>query len=159
MVTNYNPTNPDIKKLIHGNWNIITNSQDCDTLFPDKPILGFRRLRNFRDQLISARIDYPPQETAKPVPKPKICTRLGKCKYCPLIKKSEYSINTQKKSFRLKICLRIWREISNIIYTIQCSLCQMAYIGETGQEFTKRMYEHLSVKKQVNTCFQTLYQW
>ena len=25
MVTNYNPTNPDIKKLIHGNWNIVTN--------------------------------------------------------------------------------------------------------------------------------------
>ena len=70
MVTSYNPTNPDIKKLIHGNWNIITNSQDCDTLFPNKPILGFGRYRNLRDQLTSTKIDYPPQETTKLVPKP-----------------------------------------------------------------------------------------
>ena len=28
MVTNYNPSNPNIKQLIHRNWNIITNSPD-----------------------------------------------------------------------------------------------------------------------------------
>ena len=29
MTTRFNPTNPDIKKFIHENWNIIDNSNDC----------------------------------------------------------------------------------------------------------------------------------
>ena len=48
MVTNYNPCNPNIKEIIHKNWNIISNSADCGNLFQDKPIVGFRRLANLR---------------------------------------------------------------------------------------------------------------
>ena len=44
MVTNYNPCNPNIKNIIHKNWNIITNSSDCGQLFTNKPIVGFRKL-------------------------------------------------------------------------------------------------------------------
>ena len=29
MVTNYSPSNPNIKQIIHRNWNIISNSPDC----------------------------------------------------------------------------------------------------------------------------------
>ena len=83
MVTGYNPGNPDIKGLIHKNWNIISNSQDLKQIFPSKPILGFRRLPNLRDQLTSAKIDYPPTNRIRVDPRPKVCTRLGKCKYAP----------------------------------------------------------------------------
>ena len=51
MVSNYNPSNPNIKQLIHRNWvnyklQIITNSPDCGPIFTEKPIVGFRRLPN-----------------------------------------------------------------------------------------------------------------
>ena len=59
MVTDYNPGNPSIKELIHKNWNIITNSQDCGPIFKDKPIVGFRRLPNLRDKLTNACLIYP----------------------------------------------------------------------------------------------------
>ena len=56
MVTNYNPGNPNIKELIHKNWNIIINSQDCGPIFKDKPLVGFRRLLNLRDKLTNATV-------------------------------------------------------------------------------------------------------
>ena len=62
MTTMFNPTNPDIKKFIYGNWNIIENSIDCAQTFPEKPIFGFKRLPNLRDILTKASISYPPAE-------------------------------------------------------------------------------------------------
>ena len=84
MVTNYNPFNPNIKQIIHNNWNILRNSPDCGEFFKEKPIVGFRRLPNLRDMLINASIRYPPLESEGQKPLTPICTRLGKCTYCPL---------------------------------------------------------------------------
>ena len=87
MTTKFNPTNPNIKDFIHGNWNIIENSNDCAQTFPEKPIIGFKRLPNLRDMLTKASISYPPPEIDIKQIIPTHCTRLGKCTYCPIIKK------------------------------------------------------------------------
>ena len=87
MVTDYNPMNPNIKGMIHRNWNIIANSPDCSIIFLDKPLVGFRRLPNLRDYLTNSSTQYPPNPSVKSNPHPPICTRLGKCTHCPLIKK------------------------------------------------------------------------
>ena len=56
MTTKYNPRKPNIKGFIHDNWNIIQHSNDCANTFPDKPIIGFKRLPNLRDLLTKATI-------------------------------------------------------------------------------------------------------
>ena len=71
MVTNYNPSNPNIRQLIMTNWNIISNSQDCAHIFQDKPIVGFRRLPNLRDQLMKFVIEYTNSHQIKPENTPK----------------------------------------------------------------------------------------
>ena len=60
MVTKFNPMNPDIHGFIHNNWNIIEHSNDCIQTFSEKPIIGFKRLPNFRDILTNASLTYPP---------------------------------------------------------------------------------------------------
>ena len=87
MMTTYNPSNPDIKKFIGKNWNIIEHSNDCANTFPSTPIVGFRKLPNLREILTKASISYPPQPKARAKLTPSVCTRLGKCTYCPLIHK------------------------------------------------------------------------
>ena len=105
MVTNYNPNNPNIKSTIHKNWNILTNSPDCGHLFQDKPLVGFR-LSNLRDMLTNSSIRYPSQINAKHTLMPPICTRLGKCTYCPQIKKiNTVQCNFTKKSFHLNFLI------------------------------------------------------
>ena len=101
MVTNYNPSNPNIKEIIHKNWNIISNSPDCGPLFPQKPIVGFRRLPNLRDILTNATTTYPPTKAIPTISHIPICTRLGKCTYCPLMKKiTTVKCNFTKKSHK-----------------------------------------------------------
>ena len=87
MITTFNPSNPDIKKFITKNWNIIERNNDCAHTFPSKPIVGFRKLPNLREMLTKASISYPPQPKAPAKLISSVCTRLGKCTYCPLIHK------------------------------------------------------------------------
>ena len=87
MTTKFNPSNPEIKKYIHHNWIIIKNSSDSSNTFSHKKIIGFKRLPNLRDMLTSTTISYPPKDIVVPKTLPTHCTRLGKCTYCPIIKK------------------------------------------------------------------------
>ena len=151
MVTDYNPGNPSIKELIHKNWNIITNSQDCGPIFKDKPIVGFRRLPNLRDKLTNACLIYPPATTTDIKPYLPVCTRLGKCTYCPLIKRRPtVTCNFTHKSFNtLNLPKNFTCEINNVIYLITCSKCNKHYVGETSRALRQRMYEHRhSVQKE-----------
>ena len=122
MVTNYNPMNPNIKGIIHRNWNIISNSLD-------KPLIGFRRLPNLREYLTNATTSYPPLIVEKSTPHAAICTRLGKCTSCPLIKRLDsvkcYFTN---KSFKTQdLPKHVTCELSNVIYLITCTKCHMQH--------------------------------
>ena len=120
MVTNYNPNNPNFKDIINKNWNMLSNSPDYGHLFKDKPLVGFRRLPDFRDMLTKVSIRYPSPVSIQPSLTPPICTRLGKCTYCPLIKKiKSVQCNFTKKPFQLNdLPKHITCELSNVIYLI-----------------------------------------
>ena len=89
MTMKFNPSNPRIRKYIHHNWNITENSTDYLNTFSHKPIIGFKRLPNLRDLLTSATITYLPKDIVAQKTLPTHCTRLGKCTYCPIIKKTD----------------------------------------------------------------------
>ena len=149
MITKYNPRNPNIKGFIHDKWNIIQHSNDCDT-FPDKRIIGFKRLPNLRDMLTKATISYPPSNMEPKKPIPTHCTRLGKCKYCPIIYKiNEITCKISGDIYQPKnLPNLISCELSDIVYLITCKKCDKYYVGETGRAFRARIYEHkLSVNK------------
>ena len=121
MVTKYNPKNPNIKKFIHSNWNMIEHCDELKKIFTLKPLIGFRRLPNLRDILTKIKISYPPKNHLRDE-KPKICTRLGRCTYCPrLTKISEFkSHHTGATHKCINLPKNTWLicEISNIVYLI-----------------------------------------
>ena len=149
MTTRFNPTNPDIKKFIHESWNIIDNSNDCSQTFSKKPIVGFKRLQNLRDILTKASISYPPPEIETRKIIPAHCTRLGKCTYCPIIKKVDVTCKvTGRKFHTIDLPNQLSCELSDIVYLVTCSKSNKYYVGETGRPFRARIYEHkLSVSK------------
>ena len=97
-----------------------------------------------RDKLTNAIIDFPETQTEAIIPRPKLCTRLGKCKYCPLIKNyQDVTCGFTKTTYQhLNLPKHITCEINNIIYLISCNKCNTMYVGETCREFRQRMYEH-----------------
>ena len=76
--------------------------------------------------------------------KPTICTRLGKCTYCPLLKnKDTVECTFTKKSHKtIDLPKHVTCEISNVIYLITCTKCHKHYVGKTSRALRKRMYEH-----------------
>ena len=138
--------NPNIKGIIHRNWNIISNSPDCGPIFLDKLLIGFRTLPNLREYLTNTTTSYPPVIVQKSTPHVHICHRLGKCTYCPLMKRLDIvKCNFTKKSFKPQdLPKHVTRELSNVIYLITCTKCHMQYVGETCRALRKRMYEHRS---------------
>ena len=95
MVTTFNPRNPNISKMIKENWNIIDNIEELQKLFPEKPLIDFRRLPILRDLLTSNKIIYPPKlPLGKISTLPPVCTRLSKCNNCPKLHKIDYFYST-----------------------------------------------------------------
>ena len=150
MVTTYkyNPKNPLIKSLITDNWNIIQNTDDLKKIFKDKPLIGYRRLPNLKDILTKASISFPPKEDSGIV-HPQfqtVCTRQGRCTYCPRFKKldqiTSFQSNKIFKCVNLPPRHKYTCELSNVIYIINCNKCGLQYIGETKGPIRQRMYEH-----------------
>ena len=110
-------------------------------------LVGFRKLPNLRD-LTSSVIRYPPPEPPKKgnklIP---VCTRLGRCTYCPKIKKiSNFTSFHTKKTYQCRNLPNkpsLTCELSNIIYLIICKSCGRQYCGETKTPFRQRIYEHI----------------
>ena len=123
MVTTYNPTNPDIRGFIHNNWNIIEHTEELNGIFPEKPLIGFKRLPNLRNKLTSNTVQYPPRKANQLKDLPPVCTRLGKCTYCPLLHKITEFINPHTGKTHKTVGLpekhRITREMYNVLYIIQ----------------------------------------
>ena len=134
MVTNFNPSNPNIKEIIHKTWNMLSHSLDCGELFKEKLLVRFRILPNLRDMLTKASITYPLPDTPTTTPKPPICTRLGKCTYCPLIKKiNTVKCNFTKKSYQLNdLPKHITCELSNVIYLIKKNATNTMLVQPAG---------------------------
>jgi hypothetical protein len=49
MVTKFNPNNPDVMKIIKRHWNIIQFSDDCNSHFTNRPMLGLRKQPNLNN--------------------------------------------------------------------------------------------------------------
>ena len=108
-------------------------------------MIGFRRLPNLSNNFVHAKVTFPtPDKVRKQGPK--VCWRLGKCKYCPLITRSNETPCTFRhitvKGRNLPPRHSFTCEMSNIVYCITCRKCKKQYIGETGRPFRHRIYEH-----------------
>ena len=145
MVTNFSPRNPDISKLIRENWNTIQNTEKLQSIFPDQPIMGFRRLPNLRDKLTSVKIKYIPSKNQPnqnifylSVPDPVNAITAPKSP-----KKTALSVSSPRKNISAKTSHLLTCELSNLIYLINCTKCGFQYIGETKIPLRPlRMYEH-----------------
>ena len=59
FVTTYNPSVPEHKEILMKNWFLITNNPNLARIFPDAPIVAYRKDKSLKDFLVRAKI--PPQ--------------------------------------------------------------------------------------------------
>ena len=103
-------------------------------IFPDKPLCAFRRDKNLRDQLVRAKV----RDTVQPSGT-FACgkSRCNTCKFvCPSVKiKGPSGTHTVLDTFTCTT--------RGVVYAIRCRLCDLLYVGQTGQRLADRFAQHL----------------
>lgn len=138
----YDPRVADMSSSIKKHYNFAKRDPNFVKVFPEIPMIGFKRARNLGEHLIRAKL--------YPVEKYNFRDRLGfsKCSKkdigCSLCSKRE---NTSKhvSSFSKKVYpikSKISCKDTYVIYSIECKKCNLQYVGQTIQPVYKRFLNH-----------------
>ena len=89
FVLTYNPALPSVSSILKKHWRVMTQDPYLKEVFPEPPMVAFRRAKNLKDILIKARV--PPSKPAREKRVVKGMTPCNKpnCETCPYIKKMQ----------------------------------------------------------------------
>ena len=127
------------------------------------PLISYRRARNLRDILVTARVNRTPKvqhpestrnitnyvtkTTNLKTPTIRHC-RYARCKTCKSIEigAKEFTSNITNKQFKLRDSMDC--NSANVVYLITCTRCMMQYCGECSTPLKIRMANHrYSIRK------------
>ncbi len=133
LVITYNPAFNNIRPIINRHLHILQNDERLKQIFTTPPIIAFRRPRNTRDLLVSAKVPSI-EENAEPG-----CTRCDarRCSVCPYINISKKFTSTATGD-SFPITSKITCKSTWIIYLITCTKCKLQYVGKTTNSLYTR---------------------
>ena len=103
-------------------------------------VFGYRKPLNLGDHLI--RSDLPTLGLKKKHLPPK-CNMFPKCKHCPRINKSG-KITSTSTNREFKIPKKVSCNSTNLVYCIECNMCNIQYVGQTKNKLLTRINQHRS---------------
>jgi hypothetical protein len=146
LVVTYHPRLPYLDGIIRKHWSIINSHPRLHKAFPELPIISYRRPPNLKDSLVRAKVNSkhklpstPESSGCRPCQKPR-------CKNCAYIQTTNIFKNKSQTT-----CFDIRQEstcaTNNVVYLIECNICGIQYVGETGNAIRQRMCNHRSTVK------------
>ncbi|XP_039261676.2 uncharacterized protein LOC120337843 [Styela clava] len=145
FITNYHPTQPNLRKIFSDYQYILDNNDRLKEIFPKPPRLAYRKCPTLRDKLVRAKLK--PETPVKKNPGFFKCGRKS-CSTCQYSEERKIATNKQKTA-EIRIRQKVTCNSENVIYLISCKKCGMQYIGETGRHLKYRITEHIrSIKTQ-----------
>ena len=142
FIISYNPALPSLTQILKRHWKVMTKDPYLMEVFPEPPMVAYRRAKNLRDRLVKAKVPPPSTRKKRQLPGMKSCNRSG-CEVCPFVRKgTELKIPLCKKS--IKVNASVDCNSKNTVYCIFCnkSGCNKIYIGQTQRELKQRFSEH-----------------
>ena len=106
------------------------------------PLIAYRRCKNINDILVRVQlINSTDTSNSRPTPGSFRCNNRN-CTTCPYIEhgRNQYTFHSTGETHHIKS--HITCETFNVIYLIQCRLCNLQYIGETKRHLKDRFNEH-----------------
>ena len=142
MVLTYHPLNERIKRILLRNFNILSSDSETRAVFPQPPLVAYRRDSNLRDILVHSSDSS--QSSFQAGTSPCLHARCGTCHYIS----SDTSVRGPQYSFVIKKAFSC--QTSGLVYRISCRRCPAVYIGEIGRTLRQRFGEHLrSIEKNL----------
>ena len=147
----YHPALPSISKIIKSSWNVMIKDPYLKEVFPQPPMIAYRkpRMSSLRELLVRARVPPPkPQRPRRQQVGMKKC-RVSGCTCCAFVTEGK-QVNSSASNFKTNINKLVNCESTNVIYCISCqkSKCNgIQYIGETGRRLKDRISQHVGYIK------------
>ena len=124
---------PEDWNVVLRNFKILQSDPETAPIFPNPPLISFKRDRNLRNSLVRSSLP------SNLEPGTFNCSRKV-CNTCPFIN-SKTHIHGPNGSYQVNDHFDC--TTSNIIYCITCTLCNKLNIGESGRKLGDRFREHL----------------
>lgn len=136
LVLTHSASIPNVNVILKKHYNILMQSNRLKDVFPEPPRAVYRRSRNLRDILTSSKVTTPVHVGCHP------CNKT-RCKVCPQMTTSQI-VKSAASNFTLRIKGNFDCDTSNVIYLLECSTCNLQYIGQTETPFRLRFNNHKS---------------
>lgn len=136
LVLTFTNNPPNINKILKKHFNILEQSKRLSKIFTSPPGVVYRRPRSIRDHLINSKIGTKPQIGCRPCGK-------GRCKVCKHMQTTTVAESTHS-NFKHKISGALDCDSNNVIYLLECGVCNMQYVGQTDTPFRIRFNNHRS---------------
>ena len=144
LVVTYHPHIKPLVDEVKSHFQILLQDPDTKEAFPQPPLIVYRRARNIRDYLVRSRMPRAlPSNSIGTFPCHRDCIT---CKY--VTRNSTWNFPKGKWVVRSSYTC----ESRNLIYGIECGICHLYYIGQTGRRLSDRFTEHLSDIKNLKDC-------
>ena len=138
LVLTYHPSLAKIAGIVRHHWKEIEKSETLVKLFPEPPVVAFRRPKSIKDTLVRAAVSRPSSTVGQ-------CKPCGdkRCKCCLQLQHTQvFHSKTTGKEY--KIFCNVNCKTPNVVYLLDCHVCGSQYVGESVQPFNKRMNGHRS---------------
>ena len=100
FVLTYHPDLPKARAIVNKHWSIKDSSDHLSTVFPQKPIMAYRRPKSLKDHLVRARLKPDPTDD-EPLGECKPCGR-SRCQTCRIITPSQTVTSSSGARVKLK---------------------------------------------------------
>ena len=133
FVTTWSHKVSGFQKILHYHYKeMINNVPNLKSVFPEPPILSYRRNQNLHNLIVRSSINRPPpcQTASNSSP----CQK-SRCKLCRSMSKSNSILNTQSG----EQCTT-----TNTIYAVECTQHKLIFVGQSSQKLNIRFNSHRS---------------
>ena len=138
FVIHYDPRLPNVNAIVKKHFRVMTQDPHMKAVFPDPPLIAYRRQRNIREVLIRAKV---PPVTKRPKRELLGMRKCNRDVYCNYTMVGDH-VKATASSYQHQITTKVTCTTSNIIYLITCMKCLMQYVGETKRRLKDRLAEH-----------------
>ena len=141
LITKYNRTNPDLKKIIAKHWPLLQLDAKLGEVFKELPMIAYRKNQTISNLLNKKRTEKSGFSKA--------CNAEKKFKCCKQINETDnFTSNITKKTYKIHHTSDC--KSKNVIYLLECKLCLMQYVGKAETEFHFRLSNYRSEVKRAD---------
>lgn len=156
LVTEYHPSQPNLGKCIKRYWPILAVDKGTQNMHnQNRPLSSYKKPPSIKNMLVRSK--FPPTDPTKRKQYTDKCNK--PCPICKYMHKSNTFRSSQTHK-EYNILQKSTCQTKNVIYLITCKLCNIQYVGETGNTLNERFVGHrydirTKAAKAVSTHFTT----